>query len=64
MCIVTRLLLLRARWRVWRGRCPKCNSDARISACRICNAYWKVYFELPTELTKVVWMKRFREGLK
>lgn len=58
---MTRLLLLRARWRVWRGRCPKCNSKSYV--CEVCQEYGQ-HDEPLTALTKYEWFRKYKEGLR
>ena len=47
--------MLRERWRLWRGRCPGCNSEApALLACPICRGWWATAY--PHEPT---WWKPF-----
>lgn len=56
------IFLLRARWRVWRGRCPACNSNG--DYCCICCEYDRSTDGPLAELTKFEWLKKYKEELR
>ena len=48
-------------WRLWGGRCPKCNSEFNYQ-CDICNGYRDPY--PPENSTKEHWKRQFNEQVK
>lgn len=56
------LKMLRARWRVWWGFCPACNSDApALYECPVCRYYSGHY--PPTRFRRRRWLRRYESRL-
>ena len=53
-------LRLRARWRLWWGLCPHCDSQApAMHICGVCQGFrWWVHGR-PTPALKAVWWERY-----
>ena len=60
MNIKTLFRVLQAKWRLYFGFCPECNSSApEIDSCYVCDGYRTPY--PPSKETKTEWLRRYSE---
>ena len=56
---------IRARWRVFLGFCPMCNSDApAIDSCALCDSHRPSDRGFPSSETKQKWLTDYRNVLR